>query len=253
MSSIVSLIEPYERRARLYPMLIVLTPVILAVGSWLPEEIDLWALGGSVLISLAGAALLSQLARDQGKAQEPSLFARWGGTPSVRALSFQSAVFDTKSLSRYHGKLASVDPGLIFPTNVEEEVADVAGFTSVYESANRILLARTRDREKFRLVFEENVNYGFRRNLWAMKAAGIFCAALGISAAGGRLAFDAFTGVTLTATSIVTFVVSAFLLVIWAFRVKPQWVRIAADAYAQQLVIASELIGDTTSRKQHAR
>src|SRR5947208_9959356 len=63
------------------------------------------------------------------------------------------------------------------PTS-EEEAADPEGADQRYEACVRFLRNATRDRSTFPLVFAENVNYGFRRNLWGMRSAGIACSAV---------------------------------------------------------------------------
>ena len=44
----------------------------------------------------------------------------------------------------------------------------------------------SRDKAKYPLVFEENVNLGFRRNLWAMKPAAVVITAGSAAACLGR-------------------------------------------------------------------
>jgi hypothetical protein len=47
----------------------------------------------------------------------------------------------------------------------------------------RVLRERTRDRKRFRLVFEEVANYGFRRNLWGHRSLGITATVVSLVAA----------------------------------------------------------------------
>lgn len=63
------------------------------------------------------------------------------------------------------------------PTREQEET-DTKGADSVYESATKWLREKTRDKKKFRLLFTDNINYGFARNLLGMKGVGLTTAVL---------------------------------------------------------------------------
>lgn len=244
MPLVCNIFDAYERRARLYPMALVIMPVVFGVASWVPTSLDLPALAGSAILGIATAAIMTQMARDQGKKQEQKLFEMWSGKPSVRALSYAGGFFEEATLARYHARLRRLDPNLSFPLCAQDEAEAPEKFQAVYKSANDILLGRTRDPQKFRLVFEENVNYGYRRNLWAMKATGIAMAVLGLAAGASRLITDAKEDGPLCITAIAAIAVSLMMFVIWLMRVRPSWVRLAADAFATQLVGGTELLGD---------
>ncbi len=105
-----------------------------------------------------------------------------------------------------------------------------------------MLLQRTRDREKFRLVFRENVNYGFRRNLWGMKSAGIATAIVGLVAGMAKAIQLGLAGEDVQMTAVAAALVGLTLLTLWLFRIRPSWVKIAADGFARQLIGACETL-----------
>src|SRR2546426_4811456 len=72
----------------------------------------------------------------------------------------------------------------------QQEADDPPAADVVYEACGAFLRDKTRDQKKFPLVFEENCNYGLRRNLWGMKPIGIAIATLGIAAVGVILLID---------------------------------------------------------------
>ena len=77
-------------------------------------------------------------------------------------------------ISRWHPNRASnLKKWLRYalPTKEEEESSPVSADTK-YKSAIGSLLEATRDTSKFPLVFAENANYGFRRNLWGLRPIG---------------------------------------------------------------------------------
>ena len=242
MPPLANIFDSYDRRARFYPMALVLLPVALGVAAWVPAGFDIPAFAGSTVAALAVASFLTQIARDEGKKREPYLFRMWGGKPSVRALSYGANVFPTATIARYHRKLAELDPQLAFPRSREEEQDDPNGAASVYESANDMLLHRTRDKQQFNLLFQENMNYGYRRNLWGMKAAGLLTSTLGLLSGLANLIQTVLADAAVTLTPVAAIGTGLLLLVLWTARVTPAWVKLAADSYARQLVAATEAL-----------
>ena len=59
---------------------------------------------------------------------------------------------------------------------------------------------------------------------------------------GSRILKDVTEGYSITTTALVATSVSVCLLVFWIMRISTAWVRVAADAYARQLVSATELL-----------
>ncbi len=77
------------------------------------------------------------------------------------------------------------------PTAKDEE-ADPVKCDAYYERCGNWLRENTRDTKKFKLLFDENINYGYRRNLLGLKAPGLAIDALVLAACGnGVLALAA--------------------------------------------------------------
>src|SRR5215471_7149337 len=129
------------------------------------------------ILSYCGLSMLiAQLGRDLGKKKEPGLFERWKGKPTTYMLRHRGTL--NKAIrARYHEKL-SIFLRIIIPDAKQEE-ADPAAADEIYDSCVIYLREKTRDPEKFRLVFSDNIDYGFRRNLWAMKPAGVILSLVG--------------------------------------------------------------------------
>jgi hypothetical protein len=221
-------------------MTIVLLPLGLAAACWIPWDWQILSAVGGVAVSIGLSALLSQIGRDLGKAKETDLWSAWGGKPSVLALQYRSGIMNEETLRRCHAKLKDIDPQLGFAESKEEELQDTCRFDASYDSANDLLLSRTRDKTAFPLVFEENVNYGFRRNLWAMKPAGIVSCVLGILGAAVHACYLWVGSGAVSTAAVVCVVVSASLLALWTLRIQPTWVKTTADAFAKQLVSACD-------------
>jgi hypothetical protein len=161
--------------------------------------------------------------------------ADWGGKPTTKLLSHRFSSLNSVTLKRYHDKLRDLLPDKKIPGPAEEMKNPIEA-AHVYESCALFLRENTRDPKKFPVVFAENANFGFRRNLWAWKRFGIISSSLGVLSSvlfallrwnRGRseLVFDAAAAT-----------VSLILLLLWLFKFKPEWVRLVGEAYAERLV-----------------
>lgn len=233
-------LDKYTIRARLYPALLVALPLAVAAFVWAPGDVSAWATLWGLLTLSGGSFLLSQLAREPGRRKEPDLFQRWGGKPTTRRLRHRDAKNQTL-LERRHRKLKEL-LGQELPSP-EEESADPEAADDIYDACVTLLRERTRDRERFRLVFEENCSYGFRRNLWGLKHWGIATSGIGVAAVTVHLLLGVYLpDRAVTDVTIVAAVVNGLLLVAWLLAITPEWVRGKAEAYAEQLLSASDSI-----------
>jgi len=238
MASLEEVVNPYVRRSRLQPALIVALPLALATLAWFPSGILGWGTLWSLFVWCGGTALLAQIARDAGKKKESFLYERWDGKPTTRMLRHRDAP-NAVILEQRHRKLATLIPGIHIPT-AKEEAADPTHADQVYDACTAYLLEKTRDKKKFPLVFEENCNYGFRRNLWGMKLWGITTTIVGCVATGVLIFRTVMSGVVPSPLILVCAAMAFFLLLGWFFWFSPDWVRIPADAFADRLLSASE-------------
>lgn len=159
--------DAYSLRARLFPAIIAAAPALAALAlliSWRSFELS------NVIATIAFLVLLfaiADFARARGRAVEPKLYAEQGGMPSITMFRRSDSTIDDGLKERYRGFLAS-KLGVAVPTP-GAELADQATADSFYEQCGVWLRENTRDTKKFPLVFNENVTYGFRRNLLGVK------------------------------------------------------------------------------------
>jgi hypothetical protein len=187
------------------------------------------------------ATLLAQFARDLGKQKEADLYRRWGGKPSTAQLRHRANAFNNLTLSRYHRKLAELVREVRLPTS-EEEMANPVAADAVYESCGDYLRARTQDTAKYQRLFADNVNYGFRRNLWAMKGFAVIVAALCLGVSLLAVGFATMERGSLPSGWMISAAVDIALLACWVGLIRPDWVRLPAEAYARQLIASCEEI-----------
>lgn len=244
----------YTLRARTYPALLVVLPVGVVLFAWVPDGSFLEGGVISLLATGVGTALLAQWGRDAGKRKELELWKSWGGPPTTRLLRFR----DTKNpvlLRVLRTKLEAITQ-VKLPSQ-EEETADPSGADELYEAAVSHLRELTRDRSKFPLVFEENVNYGFRRNLWGRRPVGLSVALLAAAGTWAILVYSAScppgeawvkqvieSPDVADVTRVVGAVANTIAIAIWVWIVTPGWVRIAAEAYAERLLSAVHILGE---------
>jgi hypothetical protein len=180
--------------------------------------------------------LLAQLARDRGKELQASLFAEWGGTPTTVRLRHRDLTINPITKARYHNKASSL-LGVPFPSD-SEELEDAKRADDLYEAFGDCLRDHTRDSSQFPLVLEENINFGFRRNMLGLRFIGLLLAVIG-SGVNFALLFRGGTEVD-KAIEFIALLISMGLWYFWLFVCDSDWVRTAADAYALRLLESSD-------------
>lgn len=232
------LTDSYVRRARLQPAMIVALPLALTTLAWSPSGVAGWSLLWSVFIWCGGTALLAQVGRDAGFKKQDYLYGSWGGKPTTRLLRHHNTK-NKAILERRHQKLKVLIGGADIP-RPEQEQQDPNAADQIYDMCTSVLLEKTRNKKDFPLVFEENCNYGFRRNLWGMKPLGLGTVAIGMFAVAILFVIDFRHHAVPPASAIISAAVIFLLLLGWLFWFTPDWVKIAADAYAERLLAACE-------------
>jgi len=178
--------------------------------------------------------VLAQIGRDQGKKKEKKLFEHWGGKPTNMILRHSNNHLDVHTKKRFHTKLEQVIPDMKIPTP-EEELEDLYAADCIYDSCTKYLISKTRDTNKYHLLFKENINYGFRRNLWGMKAWALTII-VGCLIIHAVIATEKFT--TFETPNTTDWLLLATLVIIsmfWLFTVNKEWIKVTAFAYAERL------------------
>ncbi len=235
--------DTYTRRARLAPSLLLALPIALAIFAILPEKTLDWESIWAIVIWCGGAKLLWEIGRDKGKKKEPLLFDMWGGKPTTMLLRHRNLNNGT-ILEHRHNKLQRLLPDIKLPT-AEEESANPLKADEIYEACTTFLRNRTRDTEKYPLVFKENCSYGFRRNLWGMKAIGITTTIVGLAIIIIFLTHVIFKKIEpIPINAILCGLINLTLLLLWFFWFKPEWKRTPAVAYEERLMESLETISE---------
>ena len=231
-------LDAYTIRARLRPFAIMVFPLAAATLVWLQGDFASLSVLWGIVVWSGGTALCAQLGRDWGRSKQEGLYVSWGGKPTTRMLRHRDAS-NKVLLAAWHKKLQELCPDVKIPTENEErndpEAADHA-----YDACIAVLRERTRDKMKFPLVFEELCAYGFRRNLWGMRTAGITISTIGTVAVATRILLDVLEKAPVSKVSVAAQVLNLAILLSWVFLFTSGWVKIAADAYALRLLESSD-------------
>jgi hypothetical protein len=228
--------DRYDIVARLLPAILVVLPLWATALAWLPDLQSLKGLGGAGMGLMALGVLGARVARRAGKRRERALWCCWGGSPTTLALQHRSGLLDSHTRARYHRFLEAHVPDFRAPS-IEDESNAPREADERYESATRWLREYTRDTHRFPLLFKENINYGFARNLWGLRIWGVLSCACALVTwismsflTGGDKPWDReplpFAAAALGGLVLV-------VLVGWVTR---GWVREAADSYARALL-----------------
>ena len=183
-------LDTYSTYARAFPVYITIIPIVLFLFFILPEGFN-WKFGSiSAIVFLPLSYLCKQVGGDFGKRRECTLWRKWGGPPTTRFLRHCNNEFNSHTrnvakclfrqvpalsdgadrclvcFDRIHSKFRCL--GLYVPSQ-EEQDQNPQEADNTYESCVDELRRRTRDSKRFPRVFQELRDYGFRRNIFALK------------------------------------------------------------------------------------
>jgi hypothetical protein len=238
--------DGYERKARLYPALVLGAPIVVTIIAIASLKLSAVQSIATVVIGCGGSFLLAQLARDAGKKREQGLFASWGGIPSVAILRHRDTRIDPITKARYHKKLGALVKGAKPPSFAEEQ-ADFANADHIYQAWSTYIRVNTRDTKKYALLFNENVSYGYRRNLWGLRPWGIITSTLSCLIAAAWCVREYRTSADISIELLAATALALIFLVLWIFRFTSTWVRVPADAYAERLAEAVDTLAEKSA------
>jgi hypothetical protein len=222
-------LDDYERRARLVPGLLLVAPVALVIVTFGLKDNPVIAAIIGALAAFGAPVVLANLVRHYGLAVQDALYEAWGGKPTTVLL--QSAPAAQRQVWRAAVERVS---GQQLPPIGQ---ADDHG---AYDAATSAVIARTRDKTRFNLLFQENRNYGYERNLFGLRAFGrtlsVACLfgsaiAVGVLAGSEHRHMRAEWVVGLAALFIITLV--------WIVLPSRSRARTTAYKYAEQLLGAA--------------
>lgn len=239
------LLDPYDVKARLFPGLLVLLPVIayfaLLHGPQNPAVVGLTA----VISACGGPYLLASFIRSWGLLAQARLIRRWGVQPSTVMLRHRDTTLPQQTKLRYH-KLATSRLSIKLPS-ADEELRDHVGADMAYAAAADALRPLTNNRKDFPFVFKELVAYGFNRNAYGARWVGIAVALATIfstliQAEAFRVADGSWNLSRLSSAQIMVIMLALGMVGLWGIHFTGETVRMAGFSYAKRLWEALEIV-----------
>ncbi len=247
MDALSKYFDHYVISARIKPAFFAVLPLAATIAVWWP---DAQQLGGAILtflVTFGAIGFFSNHISNTGNQLQARLFAEWGGAPTTALLRFADSGLDSYTKERYHRRLEVMIPGLKMPTPAQEE-DEPENADARYASAANFLREHTRDKNKYPLVYADNVAYGYARNLLVMKRLGVVAALTGAAVNAVLLYPEISAHLTQPIRTLNTQVLFALattavclgMLWLFAFVVDSQHVRGRAERYAKSLLAACD-------------
>ena len=236
MTSLAGLFDEYSLRARVYPGLLASLPIAITVLLLWPHA-DLQALW-PVAVAVGGTFFLANYVRSRGKRLEAKLVRKWDGLPTTHMLRHREV--DNPVIFRRRLRGLERVFGEALPT-LHDEQADPAAADATYAAATKSLISKVRgDKGRYPRAHDENIHYGFRRNLLALKS--ISLVVLGVVTAADLVELI----VHFRPPDLIALGLDVLIGLAWFAVVRERWVREAGDTYAQRLFETLEQDGLTS-------
>jgi hypothetical protein len=255
MLDVKRLFDPYDRRARLYPALLTLLPLIVLSLTWWPGLVPIGQTVLAIAVTSGLLYLLSDYARTLGKRLEPDLKRAWGGWPTTIWLRNSDSHLSLPTKRRYHDFFLKRLGAAAIPTP-NEEIARPHYADEKYDACVAWLKEQCRG-DDFPLVAKENATYGFRRNLLGLKPIGVAICLVALVAPMAKVLVGSHRGLSgfqvpgafirpYSSLSAATLGALSFallmLLGLWLLTVRRNWVREAGNQYARTLLAACDTL-----------
>jgi hypothetical protein len=247
----------YMREARLAPAFLSFFPILLVMMTWIhgfrgviPDVVALLALFGVV-------RWMSHLWREAGDRLDNELMQKWGGKPTTTLLR-QSRGFEPIAPKALGPEVRLFLDDALPESVIEDEIKKRRGPSLPSRDDDKAKLQLTenkraraldhlyepvfawlRENTRHGLVFEENISYGFQRNLYALRWVAIASclSGLGIHIFAIWWTRDCWFPYTSPLNWAVTFALLVYLILA-VFFVREKQVKLQAFTYARQLILA---------------
>lgn len=236
-----AILDVYNLRARLLPAVIGVAPAIAFAAisiSW--SEFSLPHVIATAAIAVLFVAA-SDVARRTGKRFEHKMFVSTGGRPIVTLLRHADPALDARTKNRYRDYIAEQLGEA--PPSIDEEVRDPESADAFYDRCGVWLREHTRDKAKFGILFEENMTYGFRRNLYGLRWHGLALNVLVVAVCAYLLSpYGIWISETTSTEIFAVLTIAAIHALYFVVFVTRQSVEEASDQYMRQLVLSCEIL-----------
>lgn len=233
MNHLLKIYDTYNIRVRMSVGIIIITPLILSLYLLIPDTRNIAFTTVIIITSFGMCNLMISLSRYLSRKAISKCFPDL--LPAQQMLLSNDTTLDATTKKRYQEFFLSKIKDLSF-TNDSDDIKINCN------SAITWLIAQTRDAEKFPLIKEETINFGFAKNLYGLKTIGIvissslFVIESCILFIKIKYSLEVLEFPNLIAATIISL---AFLL-LWIFAIKKNWVIDSGKKYARALLSACD-------------
>lgn len=216
------IINSYDFKARIVPAIIFLLPVVLIF----PQIYIMFTEHLTILPAIyTGVALFTAgTTRYLGRLAESKLFLKWGGPPTTRFLRWGNTEYNSFQKDQCFA-FFEIKKGIMRPSKSAES-RNPKKADDIYESCITFLRTLSRDHTTYNLLYHENIQYGFCRNLYALKTPAILFNCF-------LLPYLIFVSGSFISWAVV---VDISLIILWVFLITEKKVKFAAENYATRLL-----------------
>jgi hypothetical protein len=223
------LLDSYERKTRL----LALFPIATTITTLGWDKYPAIASVIGALTAAGGPWVLASYVGDVGRKSQPDLFNKWGGSPTTAALRTRKTTQNPVQRDAWRDAVQKLS-GVTLSTAAEEAEDPVTADHRIEAAATPLLrLGRPGGVEA---VWNENIAFGYQRNLYAFRHIGRAVALLAALVQVGAI-FPNWK--VSTAACIAGASVAGLLLLMWTVLPSEDRTKDAAGRYARQLYIAA--------------
>lgn len=226
----IEIFDQYNIRARVCPCIILLSPVVLTLFLCFSDVFNYVTSAVIIAIFLSIANCIPVIQRmifKRSKIEQVNYASQY--------LNISDTTIDSISKKRYYKKLSEYDPvfdKLNTPT-------DNRMYIQLCESAVRMIKSKTREQN---LLLEENINYGFCKNMLLNKRYGLILCSINIIFI---VVYSLVTNITITIIpreNWIVFSLTILMLLFWIFVINKRIVQESGKRYAIALIEAIDNI-----------
>lgn len=219
--------DSYERKARFFPALIVVLPIVVFAMSlrlpdegWLTKLLATGGAGGALVVALA------HMASAAGNRFGDAFWKKRGGLPTVRWLRTADADHSSQQKQQWYAAIKKLT-GLDIPAAVTAQPREE---DAIISDAIRQLRNQIRGKPAAKMVDKHNEEYGFVRNLAGLRWVMLASSLLGVG--GCALAWRFERGSVLGCVFDGCVLLYAGVMFFWL----PKYVERAGERYAESLL-----------------
>ena len=225
--------DRYDRIARLNPALLTVLPALLFVFVWFPA---VWTQLGAIaafIVTCGTLFALTRLARKAGQSVERKMGDQIGRLHTASLLSLADDRLSKTMKARCRSYIEK--HGQIVLPSLVDEADDPKTAQDDRLLAVRWLLEHTRPQSEASLLLNENISYGFARNLLGLKPLGIAVTSA-VTIGSAFFLRDLEVGATAFVLGAILCGTSFFGFLMWLFLVTKNSVIHASQVYAEKIL-----------------